>query len=111
MKLLLDQNLSHRLCAILSDTHLEFTHVKSLSLDKENDEKIWQYAKENNCVIISKDTDFLEMSIIKGLPPKVIWLNTGNAGTHDIENTFRRNIVKIKEFLVDNENALLILKT
>lgn len=36
----------------------EFIHQKDIN-DEWSDEKIWNYAKENNLTIISKDSDFL----------------------------------------------------
>lgn len=47
MKLLFDQNLSEKLYSLLSDIYFESCHVKQASMEREDDVKIWQYAKEN----------------------------------------------------------------
>jgi len=45
------------------------------------DTAIWDYAKANDCIIISHDTDFLDLLLAKGFPPKIILLKTGNIST------------------------------
>jgi predicted nuclease of predicted toxin-antitoxin system len=48
------------------------------------DSHVWNYARDNAFVIVSKDNDFRQRSFLDGAPPKVIWLSVGNAGTHTI---------------------------
>ncbi len=104
MKLLLDQNLSYRLCSILKDLPVSINHVRDFSLDKVKDDEIWKYAAQNDYIIISKDSDFVEKAFVKGFPPKIIWINKGNCSTNTIKN-FQRII----NFSEDENNALLIL--
>ncbi len=78
MKLLFDQNLSHRLVDNLIDLFPESIHVKDAKLERSTDSEIWDYAKENNFIIVSKDSDFHQRSFLHGPPPKVIWINKGN---------------------------------
>ncbi len=54
-----------------------FIHVNDIN-DTWTDEEIWEYAKKNDLIIISKDTDFSNKIIIKSPPPKVIHLKVGN---------------------------------
>ena len=44
MKLLLDQNLSYRLCDALKDVFPHITHVGLLGMQNANDLEIWKYA-------------------------------------------------------------------
>ena len=46
MKLLLDQNLSHRLVAALADLYPGSAHVRDLGLKEAADEAIWDYARQ-----------------------------------------------------------------
>lgn len=55
----------------------DFIHQKDIN-DKASDEDIWDYAKQNGLIIISKDKDFSLMQIINGIPPKVIHIKFGN---------------------------------
>jgi predicted nuclease of predicted toxin-antitoxin system len=62
-----------------------FVHVNDLD-DTWTDEEIWEYAKENDLIIISKDTDFSNKIIIKNPPPKVIHIKVGNLKIKDFHS-------------------------
>jgi predicted nuclease of predicted toxin-antitoxin system len=109
MKILLDQNLSHRLCSKLRDIFPEITHTKDVSLESASDEEIWLYAKTNSCVIISKDSDFIEKAVIRKHPPKIIWIRAGNCSTNKIESLLRENLNSINYFFEDKENSILTI--
>ena len=47
------------------------------------DTEIWQYAKVNDLVIVTKDTDFSDRIIISTPPPRVIHLRFGNMRKKD----------------------------
>jgi len=78
MKLLLDENLSPRLLAILADVFPNSAHVDRIGLGGATDQEVWQFAKDNDFVLTSKDSDFYEKSMLYGHPPKVIWVKRGN---------------------------------
>ena len=78
MKLLLDQNLSHRLVKSLIETYPDSNQVALLNMGDASDQEIWEYAKTNDYVIATKDADFYEFSVLLGGPPQVIWLKCGN---------------------------------
>ena len=58
MKFLLDENLSPRLLSTLSEIFPDSAHVDRIGLGSASDNEVWQYAKENDLTIISKDSDF-----------------------------------------------------
>ncbi|MGB3535165.1 MAG: DUF5615 family PIN-like protein [Microcoleaceae cyanobacterium] len=58
MKLLLDENLSDKIIPQIIDLYPHSEHVKTLSLTQTDDILIWEYAKNNDFVIVSKDSDF-----------------------------------------------------
>ena len=62
MKLLFDQNLSHRLPARLGDLFPDSAHVRAAGLEQADDRQIWEYAKANGYGIVSQDVDFAERS-------------------------------------------------
>ena len=65
------------------------------------DAAVWTYAQTADCIIVSKDADFSDMSVVRGLPPKVIWLRLGNCSTNDIEQTLRSAYTQITAFAND----------
>jgi Uncharacterized protein conserved in bacteria len=84
MKLLFDQNISFRILRLMPDTFTGCQHVKFVGLNDRNDWDIWQYAKLNDFTIVTFDADFFDISLLKGFPPKIVWLRTGNLITQDI---------------------------
>ncbi len=87
MKLLLDANISWRLTTVLKQYFTDCFHVDDIGLAvPASDAQIWEYAKENDCVIVTKDEDFIDYVNIKGFPPKVVLLKTGNQSRLFISN-------------------------
>jgi predicted nuclease of predicted toxin-antitoxin system len=98
VKLLFDQNLSFKLCERPRDLYPGSTQVRLVNLDQAEDEMVWGYAQQNAFVIVTKDTDFANMSMVRGWPPKVIWLGCGNQPTSAIEQLLRIHTVEILQF-------------
>lgn len=109
MKLLFDQNLSPRLVKNLANLFPDSTHVFSIGLDLADDREVWQYARENDLIIVSKDADFHELTIVWGTPPKVIWIRRGNCSTRTIEKLLRDNYDTINALLKNDTTDVLIL--
>jgi predicted nuclease of predicted toxin-antitoxin system len=110
MKLLLfDQNLSPRLVDRLVDIYPSSVHVFSLGLGDAMDIDIWEFARDNDYMIVTRDADFSELGIIKGFPPKIIWIRRGNCSTQDIENILRGNFFAISELSADENLGILAL--
>jgi len=81
VKLLFDQNLSHRLPNVLENLFHGSSQVRLLHLDQADDTTIWSYAAENGYCIVTLDGDFADLSALRGSPPKVVWLRCGNRST------------------------------
>ena len=109
MKLLFDENVSPKLPEVLSDEYPSSIHVRSAGLRGANDQQIWDYSREQGFAIVSKDTDFRDRSFVEGFPPKVIWLDVGNAGTTMIADLLRRERQRIEAFEKQDETSFLIL--
>lgn len=109
MKLLFDKNLSYKLPRRLADTFPNAHHVDDFALEAADDSTIWQFAKDNDFVIVSKDADFHQRSLLLGYPPKVIWLRVGNCPTYIIESLFRQYKLTIYTFHQDREETFLSL--
>ncbi len=74
MKYLIDVNLPYYFS--LWNTN-QFVHVHDIN-DEWSDGKIWNYAKEHNLSIITKDSDFSNKILFAQPPPKVIHIRFGN---------------------------------
>ena len=97
--LLFDQNLSPRLVERLADIYPNSTHVDTVGLAAVPDRDVWDYARQHDYIIVTKDADFSELSILLGFPPKVIWIRRGNCSTGDLEN-----------LLLENYDAIALLR-
>ncbi len=109
MKLLLDENLSDRIIYKIIDLYPDSQHVKTLELLNTDDALIWEFAKFNSFVIVSKDSDFHQRSLLYGHPPKFIYLRIGNSPTSKITAILRDNFSMITEFYNSETESILIL--
>ncbi|MBI5472333.1 MAG: DUF5615 family PIN-like protein [Ignavibacteriae bacterium] len=109
MKLLFDQNLSHKLPRRLSDLFPGSTHVRDSDLKDADDPVIWDFAKRSEFTIVSKDLDMHQRSLVFGFPPKLIWVRLGNCSTTDVERLLRRHAEAIERFHTDPEASFLTL--
>jgi len=109
MKLLLDENLSDRIIDKIIDLYPNSQHVKTLGLINTDDAIIWEFAKMNSFVIISKDSDFHQRSLLYGHPPKFIYLRIGNSPTSKIVQILRDNLDTITQFDRSGTESILVL--
>lgn len=110
MKLLLDQNISPRLVQRLADLYPDTSHVALVEFGEAFDERVVQYARTHDYVIVTKDADFSDIVALRGFPPRVIWLHTGNCTTREIEMLLRDNYAEIVAFHDDDSAGTLILR-
>lgn len=80
-----------------------------VGLESAEDPEVWKYAVENEFVIISKDADMHDRSLVFGYPPKVVWIRLGNCSTSDVERLMRIKIDLINKFLDDEFASFLAL--
>lgn len=109
MKLLLDHNISPELVARLADLFPGSNHVYVLNLHEQDDRVVWDYAREHGFIVVSKDADFSELSMLQGFPPKLLWLRIGNCRTEDIELTLRTNYQAVVQLVGDSDRGILAL--
>jgi predicted nuclease of predicted toxin-antitoxin system len=109
MKLLFDHNLSPRLVGLLRDLFPESQHVFELGMDQDDDRRIWDYAAQHQFIVVTRDSDYNDLSMLLGFPPKVIWIRRGNCSTQAIETLLRNSERIIQEFDQTDEIGLLTL--
>jgi predicted nuclease of predicted toxin-antitoxin system len=109
MKLLFDHNLSPRLVALLADLFADSSHLSFVGLERASDQDVWNYALAHGYTIVTKDTDFSEVGLLRGFPPKVIWLRIGNCTTRQIEALLRTHYEAIVALDADPHLAVLTL--
>ena len=86
------------------------SHVRDLQLKGATDQKIWCYAGDHGFTILAKDDDFRGLSLLKGAPPKVIWLVIGITSTAEILQILTENSQAIEAFIAEPTTSLLTLR-
>jgi predicted nuclease of predicted toxin-antitoxin system len=111
VKLFFDENLSFRLVSALVDVYPDSSDVQEAGLIGADDRTIWAYAAEHGFLLVSKDTDFYERSVLYGAPPKVIWLRIGNSTVRETADLLRSQYIRIRRFNDDPAASFLPIRT
>ena len=109
MRLLFDENLSPKLPDRLINLFPNSLHVRDIGVKATSDPIVWNYAKDNNLMVVSKDADMHDLSLVFGSPPKVIWVRLGNCSTFQIESLLRREFGAVQSFYADKNLSLLAI--
>ncbi len=108
MKLLFDENLSGRLAESLADIFPGSEQVLVAGLGGRRDDEVWEYAKVHGFTLVSKDSDFYDLSVEAGAPPKFIWLRLGNCTTSVVEVLLRNNVQVLLRFAEGKQPCLVL---
>jgi predicted nuclease of predicted toxin-antitoxin system len=109
VRLLFDEQLSEELVTALGDLYPDSLHVRLLGKGGAADPIIWQLAREHGCVLVTKDEDFHRLSVLRGAPPKVVWLRIGNCTTADLARLLTDRVDELRRFAAEAEVTFLEL--
>lgn len=108
MIILLDANISWRLTKTLDSYFDEVLHVDSIGLPlPPKDTEIWDFAKKNHSIIVTNDDDFYKLALLKGFPPKIVILRTGNQSTNFISELIIKHKNDIENLYNSDECGIL----
>ena len=110
MKFLIDENLSDKLASRLDAVYPGTKHVKQMGLSAHADAELWEQARKDGFIILTQDDDFVEMSMMRGAPPKVVHLAMGNHTTMEWLSIIQANAVAISHFAADPGSGLLVVR-
>jgi predicted nuclease of predicted toxin-antitoxin system len=91
-------------------TFPEVKHVRQLGLEDASDALIFDFAKKNKLTIVTFDSDFVDLNVVRGIPPKIIWIKTGNLTTRVVADLLNRNVESINRFLESDKPEYQILE-
>lgn len=109
MKLLFDENLSPKLPALLAALFRGSLHVRECGLKGMPDDDIWAFARENGFVLVSKDSDFYQRSVLYGPPPKFVWLRMGNCSRTQLVDLLATHANDIQSLESSAQDAVLVI--
>ena len=99
MKFLVDSQLPSALARFLASRGVDCQHVIDLGLADAADARIWEHASRTNCVVISKDADFLYLANAPSAKARFIWIRLGNCHTKKLIGVMEKLWPKIEEAL------------
>lgn len=101
---------SARLARGLADLFPDSSHVWLHGLDRADDRAIWDFAHQEGFTLVTKDSDFGDLLLLRGFPPKVIWVRIGNCTTAQVEQLIRQQYQAIEQFEADKQAGVLELQ-
>ncbi len=78
MNFLVDAQLPPTLAQWISSQDHQAIHVFDLGLQRADDPVIWERARNDRSVIISKDEDFVDRWLVSDTPIPLVWIRKGN---------------------------------
>jgi predicted nuclease of predicted toxin-antitoxin system len=109
MKLLFDQNLSFRLVKLIEDLFPDSSHVSYHALGSAPDFEVWDFARTNEFVLVSKDSDMHEFGMLHGFPPYIVWIRRGNCSTDEIATILHGSAGMIRDLPGSVDSGILEL--
>jgi predicted nuclease of predicted toxin-antitoxin system len=100
----LDAQLPPKLAPWLrNDLGLDAVALRDLSLRDADDGEIFATAKAARVVLISKDSDFIDLVQRLGPPPQIVWLTCGNVTNARLKIVFARAWPSVATLLAAGE--------
>jgi predicted nuclease of predicted toxin-antitoxin system len=109
MNWLVDAQLPPRLCEWLRTKGDSCIHASDLTNGLHlPDETLWQYAKKENLIIISKDRDFFDFSLLRGSPPQILYINIGNCSNDHLLLILENVFGETKKAFMENHSLVIV---
>lgn len=110
LKFIVDTQLPPLLAIVLSQKGYDALHTTNFNNGQlMTDKQIIKIAITENRVVITKDSDFFDYNIAKGIPPKVLFIRLGNQKNNLLLQEIRKNIKSIVD-LLENNNMVVLTK-
>ncbi len=107
MKLLLDENISYRVVQSIQSHFPGSVQVTKIDSELHEDHRIFDFASRNDFAIVTFDEDFYDLQLLKGHPPKIIWLRFGNSSNLKVINKLLESREAIESFLSNPDSGIL----
>jgi predicted nuclease of predicted toxin-antitoxin system len=99
-----DAHLSPALARWISaEFNLPAQPLRDLGLRNAKDHVIFEAARQENVIILTKDADFAELLERLGPPPQIIWLTCGNTSNAALQGVLRKSLPKALAIIQSGE--------
>jgi predicted nuclease of predicted toxin-antitoxin system len=84
-------------------------HVRTRGYGGAADHVVWDLARREGRLLVTRDQDFLGLSVVLGAPPKVVWANIGNASNSEVAALLLTHADVVERFAADGDATVLVL--
>jgi len=107
VNLLIDNQLPAARARFLAEQGLVCRHVSDLGLDACDDRVIWERAKAEKWVIVTKDEDFASLADREGeKDPQVVWVRIGNCRKGVLLDAFAKALPDLIRLLEEGRTVI-----
>ena len=97
MKFIVDVQLPRRLAQELAARGHDSRHSSDLPLgNRSADEDITAVAIKEDRIVVTKDADFVTSFLLRGVPPKLLLVSTGNIANDELRALFSGNLAALE---------------
>ena len=97
-RFLIDVNLPYRFSLWSGE---DYVHMRDIG-ETWTDTRIWQYARDRDMIIVSKDADFSDRVMVSVPPPRVVHIRFGNMRMRDFHGLLSALWPRIVELSATN---------
>ena len=109
MTIWVDAHLSPAIATWISTTlEIEVVALRDLGLRDAEDTEIFQVAKAQRAILMTKDSDFVDLVERLGSPPQIIWLTCGNTSNARLREILSETLPRALELLAAGETLVEI---
>ena len=90
---------------------VQASHVRDLGLKDADDLIIFQYARQTPSIVVTKDSDFVELVYRYGTPPQIVWVTCGNTTNDNLKRVFAETFANALQLLAGGEMLVEITET
>ncbi|MHB1768389.1 MAG: DUF5615 family PIN-like protein [Phycisphaerae bacterium] len=108
MKFLIDNQLSPKLAQWITAQGYDSAHLQDIGLADAPDIEILEFAAANRYVLVSKDEDFLHLSLTRRGRPQLVWVRLGNCRTRYLLSAFGKAMPALVAAITDGQTVVEI---
>jgi len=109
MTIWVDAHLSPAIATwITSAFGVEAIALRDLGLRDAEDPEIFEAAKDQKAIVMTKDSDFVDLVDRLGSPPQIIWLTCGNTSNAKLREILSETLPRALELFAAGETLVEI---
>ena len=109
MRIWVDAQMSPMIATWISSNYaVSAVAIRDLGLSDAEDTEIFEAARQENAVVMTKDSDFVLLLDKLGPPPQIIWVTCGNTSNARLKEVLTNTLPKALDLLNFGEKLVEI---